>query len=99
MGMSYWMKLVGIISVFFNFRYQAFSLNKDQVYRFSIFIYIRQSVQSKQFDGLIKIEPYSKIIPLSASLRFGFPNNRLSNLSGRKFLKQSNKTKRWLIYI
>ena len=39
------------------------------------------------------------MISFSASVRFGFPYNSISSLSGRKFLKELNKTKRWIVYL
>ena len=39
------------------------------------------------------------MILFSASVRFGFPYNSISSLSGRKFLKESNKTNpHWSMY-
>ena len=53
--------------------------------------------QSKQFEFLIKILTDSKMVLFSASVRFGFLYNSISSLSWRKFLKESNKTKRWIV--
>ena len=96
MRMSDWTDFVGVISVCFNV--QVPSVLFCLIWYEVIWMFIIVNVnQSKRFEFLIKIWTDSKMILFSASVRFGFPYNSISSLSGRKFLKELNKTKRWIV--
>ena len=91
MRMSDWTDFVGVISVCFNVQVPSvlFCLIWYEVNFkwYSIWMFIIVNVnQSKRFEFLIKIWTDSKMILFSASVRFGFPYNSISSLSGRKFL-------------